>query len=205
MNEVGKQLGKAADTILAGGTVIIATETFYCIAADPFNELAVQRIFQIKSRLYSRPLPLIASDAIALKRLSPVLSPLALKLMDQYWPGSLTILLKSEVHLSDLLTSKMGKIGVRVPPDCAAKSLASMVGGLITATSANLSGEQNPAYAEMISPKVISAVDLVVDTGPTPGGSPSTVVDIHNEDVQVIRDGAIPKDKIEMFLRQKAS
>ncbi len=190
MTDFRKKLTQARDAILSGGIVIIPTETFYGIAVDPFNQAAVLRVFQIKSRPHTKPLPLIASDATVVRRLATNLSDAISGLMDLYWPGSVTILVKTEAPLSELLTGKAGKIGVRVPPHCAARSLAEMAGGLITATSANLSGEPNPDTVQMISPKVIAAADLVVDLGPTPGGKPSTVIDFENGQLRVIREGA---------------
>jgi len=193
---------KAKEVILAGGIVIVPTETFYGIAANPFDEAAVLRIFEIKSRRHAKPLPLIASDLQAIRKLSPEPSPVARKLMDRFWPGSLTILMRTEIILSELLAGKAGKVGVRIPPDCPARSLAGMVGGLITATSANLSGDPNPSTVRMISPKVIDSVDFVVDMGATPGGKPSTVMDIDGEEIKILREGAISTEQIRTFMLQ---
>lgn len=205
MKELEKKLAQACEVVLSGGVVVIPTETFYGLAADPFNEAAVLKIFQIKFRHHSKPLPLIASDMAAVEQLASKTSPETSRLIDRYWPGSLTVLMKTEARLPKLLTNEEGKVGVRIPPLCAARTLARLVGGLITATSANLSGEPNPTTVRMISPKVIAAADLVVDLGPTPGGKPSTVIDFEKGKVRVVRDGAVSKNEIETFLLESES
>jgi L-threonylcarbamoyladenylate synthase len=205
MTECEKTVQKARDVVRSGGVVIVPTETFYGLAADPFNEKTVLRIFQIKSRSHFKPLPLIAADRSAVERLVPNPGPEALRLMDRFWPGSLTILLKTTVPLSKLLTGEGGKVGVRIPPDCAARWLAGAVGGLITATSANFAGEPNPDIVQKISASVIAAVDLVVDLGASPGGKPSTVIDLEYGKLRVIREGAVAAKEIESFMRTSKS
>jgi L-threonylcarbamoyladenylate synthase len=200
MTELEKIMATARDAVLSGGVVVIPTETFYGLAADPFNEAAVLKVFHIKERTHSKPLPLIASDRTAVERLDPEISPDIERIMERYWPGSLTILLKTAVPVSRLIVGDSGKVGVRVPPFCAARSLAELVGGLITATSANLSGGADPPTVQMIPRKVIAAADVVVDLGPTPGGKPSTVVDFKNKSLLVIREGAVAATELRAFL-----
>ncbi len=205
MTEYEKTLQKARDVVRSGGVVIVPTETFYGLAADPFNEEAVLRIFQIKSRSHSKPLPLIASDWDAVERLVPSPGPEALRLMKRFWPGSLTIVLPTAAPLSRLLTGEGRKVGVRIPPECPARWVAGAIGGLITATSANFAGEPNPDLVQKISAKVVAAVDLVVDLGATPGGKPSTVIDFERGKVRVIREGAVAAEEIEAVMRTSKS
>lgn len=200
--EATTQSFDAAERVVrGGGVVIVATETFYGLAADPFNEEAVERIFRIKGRIAGKPLPLIASDRGALKLLSAVMTPVTEALSDGFWPGSLTIVLEIGIGLSPLLIGPEGKVGVRVPPICPARVLAERVGGLITATSANLSGGPDPDRVEKIAAGLIASVDLVMDSGPTPGGRPSTVVEPLGDECRVIREGAVPESVIIDFLR----
>jgi L-threonylcarbamoyladenylate synthase len=194
-------LDQAAEIIRSGGVVIVPTETFYGLAADPFQEEAVRRVFQIKKRDESKPLPLIASDRSVVEDLIELPDARVQELMARFWPGSLTILLRPIRPLSALLTNQNGKIGVRLPPTCPARALAAGVGGFITATSANLTGDPDPSDVSMISPRVLEAVDLVVDLGPTPGGKPSTVVEPADAELRIIRDGAIPGSLLSDFFR----
>jgi L-threonylcarbamoyladenylate synthase len=180
----------------SGGVVIVPTETFYALAADPFREAAVQNIFHIKGRLERKPLPLIAADLAAVKKHVVLDKGFAEALMERFWPGSLTLLLEPSGSFSQFLTGPQGKIGVRVPPWCPARILAARAGGLITATSANLSGHPEAAEVAEIAPEVLEAVDMVMDLGPAPSGRPSTVVEAVKGGFRVLREGAIPESAI---------
>jgi len=192
----------ASRTVRNGGVAIVPTETFYALAADPFNEDAVRRIFRIKSRSEGMPLPLIAADISTVKKLVTSPSAVAKRLMDRFWPGSLTIVLQPCTAFSSLLAGPQGKIGVRVPPECVARTLAGLIGGWITATSANRSGDPDPDRIEYIAREVCGSVDMIVDVGPTPGGKPSTVVEPAGEGVRVIREGSVPTKLIMTFLER---
>jgi len=193
MNDADYQtlVKRATEAVRSGGLVIVPTETFYALAVDPFQEEAVRRVFRVKLRDENKPLPLIAADRATVEKLVANPSPLAQRLMDCFWPGSLTILLEPAMSLSRLLLAPAGKIGVRVPPPCPARDLAQRVRGWITATSANLSGHPNPQRVADIAEHVQRAVDMILDTGPAPGGKPSTVVEPIGEGLRVIREGAV--------------
>jgi L-threonylcarbamoyladenylate synthase len=187
---------KAAEVIRSGGLVIVPTETFYALAADPFQEESVKNIFRVKLRDETKPLPLIAADRDTVDKITVNATPLTKRLMDRFWPGSLTILLEPAIPLPRQLKNAGGKIGVRVPPPCPARVLASLVNGLITATSANLSGHPNSRRVDDVAEGVQRRMDLVMDMGPTPGGKPSTVVEILGQSVRVLREGAVASSVI---------
>ncbi len=189
-------IDSAARIVRSGGVVIVPTETFYALAADPFQIEAVKRIFQIKRRSEEKPLPLIAAHKASVEKIAPVIPAITRKIMDHFWPGSLTILLEVVLPLSKLLSGPTGKIGVRVPPDSPAKVLAEQVGGWITATSANLSGDPSPDRISCINREVLEAVDIVMDMGTTPGGKPSTVVEPLEDGLRIVREGGISRTTI---------
>jgi L-threonylcarbamoyladenylate synthase len=189
-------LDKAAGVIRSGGVVIVLTETFYALAADPFQEDSVRRIFAIKKRPVDKPLPLIAVDRETALRAIAAPGQMAIALMEHFWPGSLTILLQPTVTVSELLAGAGGKIGIRVPPPCPAQKLAELSGGWLTATSANLSGDPNPDEISSIAPVVLDAADLVMDVGPAPGGAPSTVVEPLEDGFRMIREGMVSPQAI---------
>ena len=193
---------QAERVLRAGGIVIAPTETFYALVADPFQENAVRQIFSIKARDEKKPLPLIAADLGTVKNLIQAEQRLAHRMMERFWPGSLTILMGPSRAFSRLLTGPGGKIGVRVPPWCPARILATRTSGLITATSANISGGPDPVDVSDISPLVSGSVDLVLDLGPAPGGRPSTVVELTNKGFRMVREGAIPESTIREFVEQ---
>lgn len=182
--------------IRSGGVAILPTETFYALAADPWNEDAVRRIFRIKARPHDKPLPLIAADRQCVERVIVPPGPEVIGLMDEFWPGSLTILVTPSRPVTRLLTDPAGRIGVRVPPICPARLVAERVGGWLTATSANRSGEPDADEVSKIARTVRDAVDLVVDLGRTPGGLPSTVVMWSGGQLRIIREGAVSADRL---------
>jgi len=197
-------LDRAEATLRSGGLVIVPTETFYALAGDPFNENTLRRIFGVKARPETKPLPLIAADRRTLDGVVEPPEGPTLSLIERFWPGSLTILLKPVIPVSPLLTGPDGKIAVRVPPWCAARMLAARLGGWITATSANLSGGPEPDDVWKIDPRVLEAVDLVLKLGPTPGGRPSTVVEPLAHGFRIVRPGAIDEAAIREVFRQGA-
>lgn len=208
--DLGAEALQSAEKIVrAGGVVIVATETFYGLAADPFHEEAVERIFNLKGRTGDKPLPLIASDREALELLSLKMPRVLAVLADHFWPGSLTIVMEAGAKVSPFLRGPRGKVGVRIPPPCPAQTLALRVGGLITATSANLSGEPSPDRIDKIAAGLLASVDLVMDVGPTPGGRASTVVEADRDEYRILRGGAIPeqviRDVLCLHLRGKSS
>jgi L-threonylcarbamoyladenylate synthase len=194
---------RAGVIIRSGGLVILPTETFYALAASPFHEETVRRVFRIKRREEGTPLPLIASDIAAVNDLVCRMSPLERKLTDGFWPGSLTILLVPSKQVSTLLMGPEGKIGIRIPPECPARIVAARVGGWLTATSANLSGDPSPDDVSKIAKDVLDAVDMVMDLGPTPGGKPSTVVELLDGDCRVLREGAVPESALRDYCMGK--
>ena len=201
LNNLKAHLSQAAEIIRSGGLVIVATETFYGLAADPFQERAVERIFAVKERDRGKPVPLIASNRDAVTNSIEQRESWVIELMNEFWPGSLTILCAPTVRIPNLVTGSSGKIGARVPPDCAARDLAEMSGGWITSTSANLSGDPSADEISKIAPAVLNAVDMVIDTGPTPGGLPSSVVEPRESSLICLRQGAVPLSSLRGFTR----
>jgi len=197
-------LSKAVQVIRSGGLVILPTETFYALAANPWNEQTVERIFRIKRRPFDKPLPLIAADRPSVQDVILAPGREVVRLMDEFWPGSLTILFATARSVPRLLTDPAGRIGVRVPSDCAARSVAAFAGGWVTATSANRSGEPAADEVAKIPAAVRNAVDLVVDLGRSPGGLPSTVVEWSGGKLRIIREGAVSADRLQRAIESAA-
>jgi two-component system nitrogen regulation sensor histidine kinase NtrY len=186
--------------ITSGGLVIAATETFYCIAADPTREHALRRIFELKGRSETKPLALIAADPDAVRRWAILDDPLAVALAEKFWPGSLTLLLPPRGTLSTLLLGADGLVGIRISPPCPARSLAELTGGCVTATSANISAGPEHRDVSTIPERLRVGVDAVIDTGPTPGGRPSTVCSAAAGRLRIHREGAVPSDMVRAFV-----
>ncbi len=171
---------------------MVATETFYGLAADPSNHSAVEKVYRIKERLKSKPLPLIAANIdIVLKHLRNP-HPRLLSLIEDFWPGSLTVVVSVDVPMASGAVNAEGKIAVRVPPPCPARTCAALSGGWVTATSANISGEPPPDRIERVSTQILSEASMVLDSGPTRGRQPSTIVEVLDDgEYRILREGAV--------------
>ena len=159
-------------------SVALPTDTLYGLAADPFRADAVARVFLVKGRMADRALPLIAADADQVAaRLGP-LPPNGARLAEKFWPGPLTLLVPAPAALAREVTGGTGRVGVRVPAHEIARAICRGPDGPITATSANRSGQPATADPGEVERTLGDDVDLLIDAGPTPGGAPSTIVDV---------------------------
>jgi L-threonylcarbamoyladenylate synthase len=185
-------LVRAAEVLEKGGVVAFPTETFYGLAADSENKEAVSKLNQIKNRPKGKPFPLIAGSNDQAKALSDELSPLELNLMQKFWPGPLTLILKA--GKPGPAVSLEGGVGVRVSPHPVARGLACALGRPITATSANFSGRPSVKSAEELDPELVERLDLVLDGGNTPGGLASTVAKVVADRIEILRPGPVKLD-----------
>ena len=191
---------EAAAWILRGGVVALPTDTLYGLAVDPFRADAVARLFAVKGREADRAVPLIAADtAQVVAHLGPM-SPSAARLAERFWPGPLTLLVAAPRSLAPDVTGGTARVGVRVPADAVARAICRAAARPVTATSANLSGQPATADPGEVERTLADRIDLLVDTGPTPGGAPSTIVDVTTSEVRVVRAGAISLDDIQTWL-----
>jgi L-threonylcarbamoyladenylate synthase len=191
---------EAAKWILNGGLVALPTDTLYGLAADPFSSDAVARVFAVKGRSAERALPLIAADTSQVTAHLSRLSGLAQQLVQRFWPGPLTLLVPAPVALARDVTGGTGKVGVRVPADAVARAICAEAGRPITATSANISGEPATFDPDQVERSLGDRLDLLVDTGRTAGGAPSTIVDVTGIEPVLVRAGAISWDDIQACL-----
>jgi L-threonylcarbamoyladenylate synthase len=191
---------EAAKWILNGGLVALPTDTLYGLGADPFAASAVARVFAVKGRSAERALPLIAAETLQVTEHLSRLSDTAQQLVHRFWPGPLTLLVPAPVALARDVTGGTGKVGVRVPADAVARAICAEVGRPITATSANVSGEPATSDPDQVERSLGDRLDLLIDTGRTHGGAPSTIVDVTGVEPVLVRAGAISWDDIQACL-----
>jgi L-threonylcarbamoyladenylate synthase len=194
-------LAPAVAALRNGGVVAFPTETFYGLAVDPRSAAAVAKVFALKQRAPDQPLPLIASDIDQVAAHVGTLTPLAARLASRGWPGPLTLIIPASRQLCDAVHLSTGTIAVRVPADVVARALAGRVGHAITSTSANISGEPPPSTPDLVTASLGSGIDVLIDTGPTPAGLPSTIVDATGDGPVLVRAGAIPWNRVLEFSR----
>ena len=195
-----KGIEKAGRIILQGGVVAFPTETFYGLGGDAFNEEALKKIFQIKGREENKPLLLIIADPSWVPGLVKKTSPLAERLMKNFWPGPLTLVFEASPHLSSLLTAKTGEIGLRISSHPVAQALVQFVGLAITGTSANLSGQPGASFPSEVFKALGTRLEAVLDGGKTAGGLGSTVLDVSSPVPKIIRQGAISRAELAPFI-----
>jgi L-threonylcarbamoyladenylate synthase len=183
-------LARAAEAVRGGSIAAIPTDTLYGLAADARHPQAVERIFAIKGRGEGQPLPLIAASRRQVEEAFGPLSPVASRLADRFWPGPLTLLLPSAARLAPGVAGT-GRVAVRVPDHAVARALCAACGSLVTATSANRSGQPPSNDPDAVSGALGGAIDVLLDAGLTTGGPPSTIVDVTGDRPALVRAGAI--------------
>ena len=191
----------AISALRSGGVVAFPTETFYGLAVDPRSALAVKRVFELKRRAPDQPLPLIAADVDQVIDHVGTMTPLARRLASRGWPGPLTLIIPASSQLCDDVHLSTGKVAVRVPADAVACALARGAGHAITSTSANFSGEPPAATSDQVVRSFGSGIDVLIDSGPTPAGLPSTIVDVTGDAPVLVRAGVVPWDRVLDFLQ----
>lgn len=189
-------LNEAAQGIREGHSVIFPTLGLYGLGVDAANAKAVERIFQIKKRTANKPILLLIHDPAVLEQIVTEIPLAAQKLMDQFWPGDLTVIFPAKESVLKQLTAGTGKIGVRQTAHPLARTLIDKVGGPITGTSANFSGSPGYTSIDDMPPKLIDAVDFVIDAGPLAAGVGSTVVDVTVSPPAVLREGRISSETL---------
>jgi len=191
---------RASFIVRGGGVIVFPTETLYGIGVDAGLEGALKKVFDIKKRDMDRPILVLVDDPSWIGDLVQEINPVAERLMERFWPGRLTLLFRAKPDLSPLLTGRMGKVGVRISSHPVAMGIVRETGRPVTATSANISGERGPSSPEEISSRLIDLVDLVIDSGKTPEGLPSTLVDTTSTRPVIVREGAVSRQEIEAFI-----
>lgn len=194
------QIVKIKRILNLGGLIAFPTDTFYGLGANPFHSRAVARIYKVKEREEDKPLLVLISSLHQVERLALEISPAAEAIIKELWPGPVTLLFTSRPHLSAQLTANTGKIGIRLPGNAFTQNLLAEIGYPITATSANISGTENAATAEEVETALGSRIDVIIDGGPAPGGKESTVLDVTLSPPLIVREGAVPKEKIEAVI-----
>ena len=193
-----KDLDEIVTALKAGELVVYPTDTLYGIAADPFNENSVKKVYIAKNRPFDMPLSIAVSNEKMMESIA-VLNDNARKLIRNFMPGPLTVMLTRKPNLPDILTSGSNQVGIRIPDHPFVIRLIDRFGP-ITSTSANLHSHPDPVDAGMAQKDLKGHVQICVDCGKTRFSSPSTIVDVSEGIVEVIRKGVISQEQIENAL-----
>jgi len=193
-------LNKAVEIILSGGVVAFPTESFYGLAVNAFDEEAIQRLFDIKKRRGDHPILILISSKDVLDQYVAHISAIAQRLVNQFWPGGLTLVFEAGPNISPLLTAGTGTIGIRLSSHPIATELAKAVSVPITGTSTNISGQPACLSAGQVFHALGKEVDLILDGGVTEGGKGSTILDVTVVPPRVLREGIVGREMLNGFL-----
>ncbi|MBI2084067.1 MAG: threonylcarbamoyl-AMP synthase [Candidatus Aenigmarchaeota archaeon] len=187
----------AADALENGGLIAYPTDTLYGLGADALNRKAVKSVYRVKGRDFRKPLTIMFSSLKQAKKYVKF-DPISLKLARKFLPGPLTLILPTKARFPKELTLGMNRVGVRIPDNQIAVELVKLYNAPITSTSANISGEKDPITVEDVVTQLGDKVNLILDGDKCKYKKPSTIVEVVNGKVKVIRKGVIKKGKLKV-------
>jgi L-threonylcarbamoyladenylate synthase len=188
----------AAEAIVKGKLVAFPTETVYGLGANALDESAVRGIFSAKGRPCDNPLIVHVANVESAEKIAHI-TPKALRLMERFWPGPLTLVMKAKDIVPKATRGGLETVAVRMPAHPVALALIEKSGVPIAAPSANTSGRPSPTDAGVVYDDLGCCVDVILDAGPTDVGVESTVIDVTQEKVVLLRPGGLPVEAIEEF------
>ena len=188
-------IASCASTLSDGGIIVFPTDTVYGIGCNPYYDESVERIFQIKDRSEDKPLPVMGYSITDIEKLVHM-SPLAKSLAQYFWPGALTIVSPcKDNNISRRVMAGGDNLAVRIPGNRCTQSLLRLCKYLI-GTSANVSGRKPCTSSYEVLSSGLSGFDLVLDGGALEGGIESTIIEVMDSNVRILREGVIKSDKV---------
>ena len=197
MAEIGTDIERAARLLKQGKLVAIPTETVYGLAGNAFNEEAVLSIFETKERPHFDPLIVHSSGIEWIKEHVADIPQLARTLMEEFWPGPMTLVLPKKDIVPDLVTSGLDSVAVRVPLHPMTQQLLQLLDFPLAAPSANPFGYVSPTTAQHVNDQLGDKIDYILDGGPTKVGLESTIIGFEEGKPIVYRLGGLSIDVIE--------
>ena len=189
------KLKKTAEIIRKGGIVIFPTETVYGIGANGLDEVAIKKLYEVKQRPLNKPISLLVSDMNMINKIAKDITELEYKLMQKFFPGPFTIVLKKKDIVSNIVTSNQNTVGVRMPSGEIARKLVEYAGVPIATPSANISGKPSGTNLKDIMKDFEKKVDYFIDGGESKIGIASTIVKVIDNVPHILRQGSISKSK----------
>ncbi len=189
-------IAAAALAVQRGQLVVFPTDTVYGVGADAFDPASVRRLLAAKGRGRDMPPPVLVSAATTLDALAVGVPSYARALIEELWPGPLTIVCRQQPSLQWDLGDTRGTVAVRMPDHPVALEVLARTGPLAV-SSANLTGKDAATDADEAEAMLGDAVEVLLDGGPTPGSVPSTIVDATEDRPRLLRLGAIPVERLD--------
>lgn len=197
------QIPEAAGIIRNGGLVAFPTETVYGLGADALNPDAVAKVYEAKGRPSDNPMIVHIARASDIGQLTPMLSPTIVTLIENFWPGPLTLVVKRKDGVPDRTTGGLDTVGVRMPDSKIALNLINYAGCPIAAPSANISGKPSPTRVEDVIEDLNGKIDGILEGPACRVGIESTVLDVTGDVPTILRPGIITAENIEAAIGKK--
>ena len=191
-----EEIARVVEFLNDGQVIAYPTETIYGLGADVLNRKAVKKIYDLKSRDYGLPVSILIADLKMLREIVADVPDGALALMRKFWPGPLTILFPASDVIPKGLVTNTGKVGIRISSHPVAAAIVEGFGRPITTTSANLSGFPPSLSVKHVQKYFGDKLPCIVDGGECDPSRGSTVVDMAEETMRIVRDGAIPAEDV---------
>ncbi len=192
-------VAEAAECLRQGKVVALPTETVYGLAGDALNPTAVARIFEAKDRPRFDPLIVHVADWAMAQTVADCADPLVAQLAAKFWPGPLTLLLPKRAIVSDLVTAGSPLVAVRVPAHPVFQAVLKSFGGPLAAPSANPFGRISPTEARHVVAGLGGRIPLVLDGGPCRHGLESTIVQVVDGRLELLREGPVSREELRAF------
>lgn len=192
-------LRRAVSLLVNGTPVAFPTDTVYALAAPVNCVSCVQKVFDIKQRPITQPLPLLLGEVRDVDLVAYDVSDIARQMMCDLWPGALTLVFRKKPFVSDIVTGGQPTVGVRIANHPVAIDIVKWVDVPVIGTSANLHGLISPLTAQEVQRQIGDKVDLIIDGGKTSGGVESTILDMSTDKPHIIRQGAVLRETLEKY------
>ena len=191
------KLIEPAKIIKNGGIVVFPTETVYGIGANGLDENAVKKLYNIKQRPLNKPISLLVSNMDMINLVAKDITELEYRLMEEFFPGPFTIILKKKKIVPDTVTASQDTVGIRMPAGEIARKLVEYANVPIATPSANISGKPSGTNFESVMRDFEGKVDFFIDGGKSELGISSTIVKVIDGVPHILRQGSITKEQIE--------
>ena len=201
LNNLRESIGaisEAVETIKNGGAIVYPTDTIYGLGVNALNGEAISRLFKIKRRPIEKAVPVIV-NGIEMARKIAYIDYRKDEMLGKIWPSPITVILHKKDTVPDILTGTKDTVGIRIPESKLAIILISSLGAPITATSANISGEEPNLDIQTIIDRfnqVSDKPDLILDAGILPPSEPSTILDLSGQKPKILRIGPVKKEQL---------
>lgn len=183
-----EELNKVSDTIQNDGIIVFPTETVYGIGANALSEKAIKKVYELKERETTKPISIIVSEKKEIEKHAIIKNEIEQKIIDKYMPGPVTLVLEKKEVIPSIVTAGKNTIGIRIPDNKISIEILKKCKVPIAASSANISGMESGTDIKYIKNNLKNNVDIYIDSGKSEIGVPSTIIQVIDEKIIVLRN-----------------